>query len=101
MTEVECRVEHAVGRRQHRRDRVAEELHIDHVPSAVAARKFEQTLAGSDIKPASHPSPPLNYRTGRDFAVQPPDRAWKTKTSSSEPSGSLSRVRSRTAAPLT
>ena len=53
--------------RQHRADRVAEEMHIDDVPPGIrlgaASRQFEQTLARADIKPLGH-TLPLNRPSG-------------------------------------
>ena len=66
MAEVERGVDHAVMR-QHGRNRIAEKPHIGDLPAAVAARQFEQTLAGPDMKPIRHPS-----------LHQPPVSAWKT-----------------------
>jgi len=67
MAEIECRIEGTVGIGQHRRDRVAEKLHVDDLPDAMAAGQLEETLAGSDMEPICHP-----------FLRQPPDNAWKT-----------------------
>ena len=67
MAEIECGVDGTVGIGQHRRDRVAEKLHVGDLPDAMAACQLEQTLAGSDMEPICHP-----------FLRQPPDNAWKT-----------------------
>ena len=64
MAEVEGGIDRAVGVCQHRGDRIAEELRVDDLPRPVAARDFEQTLAGSDMEPIDHP-----------LLHQPPDSA--------------------------
>ena len=67
MAEVECRVNRAVGTGEHRRDRVAEKLHIADLPHATAACELEETLAGRNMDSIRH-----------RFLRQPPDNAWKT-----------------------
>ncbi len=51
MAEIERGGNRAVGLRQHRRHRIAEEMRIDDFPGPVAARDLEQPLAGPDMKP--------------------------------------------------
>src|SRR5439155_23642320 len=67
MAEIERRVNRAVSLRQHRRDRVAEEMRVGDLPCAVAARGFKQTLVSRDMQPICHP-----------LLAQPPDSAWNT-----------------------
>ena len=67
MAEIECGIDRTVGVGQHRRDRISEKLHVGDLPDAMAARQFEETLAGCDMKPICHP-----------LLRQPPDNAWKT-----------------------
>jgi len=67
MAEIEGRIDCAVGIGQHRRDRVAQELHVGHLPGAMLAHQLEETLAGCDMEPICHL-----------FLPQPPDNAWST-----------------------
>jgi hypothetical protein len=67
MAEIERGIDGAVGIGQHRRNRVAEKLHLGDIPPAVLARQLEEALAGPDVQPICHP-----------FLRQPPDNAWKT-----------------------
>jgi hypothetical protein len=67
MAEIERGIYRAVGVGQHRRDRVAEKLHLGDLPSTMAARQLEETFAGGDMEPICH-----------TFLGQPPDNAWKT-----------------------
>ena len=62
MAEIERRPERAFGIRQHRGDRISEEPDIDDFPDAVVARQLEKTLAGPDMQPIRHTSPPLTTR---------------------------------------
>jgi hypothetical protein len=62
MAEIERRPERAFGIRQHRGDRISEEPDIDDFPDAVVARQLEKTLAGPDMQPIGHTSPPLTTR---------------------------------------
>ena len=51
MAEIERGGNRAVGLRQHRRHRIAEEMRIDDLPAAVTACDLKQTLAGADMEP--------------------------------------------------
>ena len=59
MAEIERRPDRTFGVRQHRGDRIAEEPNVGDFPDAIAARQLEETLAGPDMQPIPHASPPL------------------------------------------